>query len=349
VIERVQAMEPTEPLADVFDIHPLPGSHQVGPFRLDGLLLPHHVPHAGVRLTAPGLALAYSGDAGPDPALAQLGADADLFVIGASLLGAPPEGGNHDLMSAVEAGTWATRAGAKHLLLTHFQPGSDRRLAVAEARTSFPGGQVTAADEGLVLPLAAGLSDPTGGGMHHRYATTADTPAMAALFAASHHDALTEQQRAEQGFVQGDFNAEVLRTMAEGRTLLLAEEDGKPAGFLALAATQDIAVHSPPVQALLAAQGSLCWEGRALSELPWLLYGPVLVDPTFRGRGVARGLYAAALEAASGRAELMVAFIETVNRRSWRVHVEGFGMRPLGEIAAGDRTYSVVAAPVPGA
>jgi hypothetical protein len=60
-------------------------------------------------------------------------------------------------------------------------------------------------------------------------------------------------------------------------------------------------------------------------------------------------LYAAALEAASGRAELMVAFIETVNRRSWRVHVEGFGMRPLGEIAAGDRTYSVVAAPVPGA
>lgn len=101
VLERVQAMEPSEDLREVFDPHPLPGNHEVGPFRLDGLLLPHHVPHAGVRLTASGLVLAYSGDAGPDRRLGELAAGADLFVAGGTLQGADR---NPYLLSATEAG-----------------------------------------------------------------------------------------------------------------------------------------------------------------------------------------------------------------------------------------------------
>ncbi|MER7754462.1 MBL fold metallo-hydrolase [Kitasatospora sp. NPDC097643] len=169
VLGRVQAMEPTEDLRDVFDVHPLhplPAAHPVGPLRLDALALPHHVPHAGVRLSAPGLVLAYSGDAGPDPALAELAADADLFIAGATLQGtgagdgcgsgsgSGSGSGDHQLMSAAEAGAWAARAGARHLLLTHFWPGDDRTRSVAEARGAFPGG-VSAAEEGMVLDLTA--------------------------------------------------------------------------------------------------------------------------------------------------------------------------------------------------
>ncbi|MFB7668549.1 MBL fold metallo-hydrolase [Kitasatospora sp. NPDC056138] len=154
VVGRVQAMEPTEDLHGVFDVHPLPGSYRIGPFRLDSLLLPHHVPHAGLRLTAPGLTLAYSGDAGPDPALARLAAGADLFIAGATLqgTGTPPDGTDPYLLSSADAGAWADRAGARHLLLTHFWPGSDRERSIAEARGTFTG-EVTAADEGLTLPL----------------------------------------------------------------------------------------------------------------------------------------------------------------------------------------------------
>lgn len=150
VIERVQAMEPTEDLLEVFAPHPLPSNHRAGPFQLDAALLPHHVPHAGVRLTAPGLTLAYSGDAGPDPALARLAGGADLFIAGVTLQGACAEGGDRRLMSAVEAGVWATRSGAGRLLLTHFWPGSDRTRSTAEARSSFAG-EVLAAEEGMVL------------------------------------------------------------------------------------------------------------------------------------------------------------------------------------------------------
>lgn len=50
-------------------------------FELTGVPLPRFVPNAGIRVQAGEIALAYSGDIGPDPKLAELGRDADLFII----------------------------------------------------------------------------------------------------------------------------------------------------------------------------------------------------------------------------------------------------------------------------
>ncbi|MFD4708954.1 GNAT family N-acetyltransferase [Streptomyces sp. NPDC058430] len=182
--------------------------------------------------------------------------------------------------------------------------------------------------------------------MMYRWATEADAPAMAALFAANLRDSLTERQRSEQGFVQGVFDAATLRAMAAAGSLLVADDDGQVAGLLALSGPDELPAPPPPVVGLLAAQGTLRWEGRPLNEVRWLLYGPVVVDAAHRGRGVARGLFTMAVEAAAARADAVVAFIESTNRPSWRVHVDGFGMRPLGEYVVDGRTYSAVAAPV---
>ncbi|MGW6691103.1 N-acetyltransferase family protein [Streptomyces sp. NPDC054961] len=179
--------------------------------------------------------------------------------------------------------------------------------------------------------------------MEYRYAAQADVPALAALFAAHHHDALTEEQRTEHGFVQGALGPAELSVMAAEGSLLVADDGGRIAGLLALAAPESMPAPPPPVRALLEAQGSLSWRGRPLSATRWLLYGPVVVDTAYRGQGVARGLFTRAVASASGRAEAVVAFIEEANRPSWRVHVDGFGMSPLGEFVAGGRTYRVVA------
>ncbi|MEU5835238.1 MBL fold metallo-hydrolase [Streptomyces diacarni] len=149
VLARVQAMEPTEDLREVFDPHPLPGRYQVGPFLLDGRLLPHHVPHAGVRLTAPNLTVAYSGDAGPDRVLSELAAGADPLIAGATLQGTTAD---PHLLSAVQAGQWAARADVARLVLTHFWPGADRRQSLAEAGVAYSG-EILTADEGMVLTL----------------------------------------------------------------------------------------------------------------------------------------------------------------------------------------------------
>src|SRR6202012_1375515 len=72
VLDRLAGLEPDVDLTDVFDLHPLPGRYQVGPFELTGVALPHFVPTAGIRLVSGPTALAYTGDTGPGPALPEL-------------------------------------------------------------------------------------------------------------------------------------------------------------------------------------------------------------------------------------------------------------------------------------
>lgn len=160
VLTRLAALEDDgmEVVREVFGWQPLPGpSRQAGPFRLDSAALPHFVPNAGVRLSAPGLTVAYTGDTGPGPALARLGHGADLFIVEATdrgqQPGTPPAPPGPPLdLTARQAGEAAAAAGARRLLLTHFWPGNDREQARADAAAVF-GGEVLLADEGLTVPL----------------------------------------------------------------------------------------------------------------------------------------------------------------------------------------------------
>jgi len=93
--------------------------------------------------------LAYTGDTGPSPALAELGRDADLFIVEAT---DRPGDTSGLLMTSVAAGQWAARAAARRLMLTHFWPGNDRAAAVEAAGAEFDG-EVLAASEGLALRL----------------------------------------------------------------------------------------------------------------------------------------------------------------------------------------------------
>jgi ribonuclease BN (tRNA processing enzyme) len=158
VVEAAQALEAGDPASvrEVLDVHPLPAApYEVGPFTLESLPLPHHVPNAGVRIMTTGLTIAYTGDTGPTPALAELGRDADLYIVDAtdgdqqSGDPAPPDALN---LTGRQAGEAAAAARAERLLLTHFWPGNDRAATVAAAAAVFPG-EVIAAEEGHTIIL----------------------------------------------------------------------------------------------------------------------------------------------------------------------------------------------------
>lgn len=161
VLDQVVSLEEgdVDAVREVFDWHPLPASdYRVGPFQLTSIALPHYVPNAGVRLSSPDLTVAYTGDTGPDPALADLGRDADLYIVEATdghhqleVTVAPAEQLLH--LTARAAGEAAAQAGAHQLLLTHFWPGNDRETSRAAAEEVFPG-TVLLADEGLKIQLA---------------------------------------------------------------------------------------------------------------------------------------------------------------------------------------------------
>jgi ribonuclease BN (tRNA processing enzyme) len=149
VVDVLRALEPRPDPATVFDVQDLAPA-QVGPFELDTVLLPHYVTNLGIKLTAPGLSVAYTGDSGPSPLLPTLAEGTDLFISDATLQGPSPTTGPRYVMTATEAATGA--AGAQTLLLTHFWPGSDRSASMTEAEKVFVG-EVIAAAEGLVLML----------------------------------------------------------------------------------------------------------------------------------------------------------------------------------------------------
>jgi len=156
VVQQVESLEEEDDAADVravFAWHQLPAEpYELGPFRLSSWALPHYVPNAGVRLEAPGLTIAYTGDSGPDPALVELARGADLFIAEASEATESPGAKGANYLAADEAARVAESAGAQRLLLTHLWPGSDRAEPARVARAIFTG-EVLVADEGMVVEL----------------------------------------------------------------------------------------------------------------------------------------------------------------------------------------------------
>ena len=159
VLERIADLEDCKRSVTerVFAWQPLPArDYDVGPFRLQSWILPHYVPNAGVRLSTPEFTVAYTGDTGPDPALVEIGRDADLFIVDATdryqQATIPPNAEPPMNLTAREAGEAATTGGAHKLMLTHFWPGNDRDRSRAEAAEAFSG-EILIADEGTIVDL----------------------------------------------------------------------------------------------------------------------------------------------------------------------------------------------------
>jgi ribonuclease BN (tRNA processing enzyme) len=153
-LDAVLALDGPGMLADAYLLNEFaPGSAlRIGPFGCQTRLLPHWLPNAGVRLTADDLTIAYTGDTGPSPDIAELGRDADLLVADATFVSHVPEASHGYLCSARDAGQQATAAGARRLLLTHLWPGTDGAAAQAAAADPYAG-EIAVATAGLVLDL----------------------------------------------------------------------------------------------------------------------------------------------------------------------------------------------------
>src|SRR5699024_1297454 len=106
----------------------------------------------GVRLAADDVAIAYATDTGPHDTLAELGRSADLFVLDATDRPGETERVERSLLTAAEAGTWAQRAGAHRLLLTHLWPGTDPTDSIDRAQRTFTG-PIDVARQGLTVNL----------------------------------------------------------------------------------------------------------------------------------------------------------------------------------------------------
>jgi ribonuclease BN (tRNA processing enzyme) len=159
-LDAVLALDRPGMLADAYVLHELTAGQQVsvGPFRLQSRLLPHWVPNLGVRLSAGGQVIAYTGDCGPCADVVELARDADLLLAEATYVCQVPADSRRYLSSARQAGQQAAQAGAGQLTLTHLWPGTDPAAAQAAAAEQYDG-PVNVAVADLLLDL---LKTPPG-------------------------------------------------------------------------------------------------------------------------------------------------------------------------------------------
>ena len=153
-LDAVLALDRPGMLAGGYVLHDLTpgGSLEIGPFGVQTRLLPHSLPNVGVRLTAGGRVLAYTGDTGPDDGVVSLARDAELLLAEASFAGQVPEDSRRTLSSAHDQGRQADAAGARRLLLTHLLHGTDPAAAAGAAGQAYRG-EVGVATPGLVVEL----------------------------------------------------------------------------------------------------------------------------------------------------------------------------------------------------
>lgn len=154
-LDAVLALDAPHMLAGAYRLVEFsPGDRfEIGPFAVETRLLPHFVPNAGMRLSAGGRALAYTGDTGPSPLIAELAADADVLLAEATFPDrVEPAADAPYLSTAAQAGQHAREAGAGRLVLTHLWPGVQPEAALAAARPHYTG-RIDVALPGLVLDL----------------------------------------------------------------------------------------------------------------------------------------------------------------------------------------------------
>jgi ribonuclease BN (tRNA processing enzyme) len=130
---------PVDGLREIYDFRLITeGRFGIGPFTVDLARMAHPIEAYGVRLTAGGRSLTYSGDTGECDALVTLARGSDTLLCEASWhddVANPP--GVH--LSGREAGEHAARAGVGRLLLTHLVPWSSEERMLAEAAGSYAG------------------------------------------------------------------------------------------------------------------------------------------------------------------------------------------------------------------
>jgi ribonuclease BN (tRNA processing enzyme) len=110
----------------------------VGPFEVTPVPMDHPVEAYGLRVTAGGRTIAYTGDTAVCPELSELAHDADLLLAESSFRERddnPP--GVH--LTGKECGELARAAGVRRLVLTHVPPWFERDEMLAEARSAWDG------------------------------------------------------------------------------------------------------------------------------------------------------------------------------------------------------------------
>jgi ribonuclease BN (tRNA processing enzyme) len=136
---RAYGLPPESGMREEFTFHEYDEQPiRLGPFTVEVTRVAHPILAYGLRVSADGHVLAYSGDTGPCQGLVDLSVEADVLLCEAAFV----EGGSYptDLhLTGKQAGVAAAEARVRRLVLTHIPPWHDPQGTMAEAREAYDG------------------------------------------------------------------------------------------------------------------------------------------------------------------------------------------------------------------
>ena len=148
------------------------------------------------------------------------------------------------------------------------------------------------------------------------------------------------------GFLSAQFSVEQLVLMNSDVGIVVCLVDDVLAGCLCgMSATSNAL--PPPARAMVTYLPSWSLHGERFDEARTLVYGPVCIDHSFRGRGILAGLFEQLLTLARGRFDRGIAFIMNSNPNSMAAHIDGLGMTFIGEFMFSSEPLSTLAFDVP--
>lgn len=173
-----------------------------------------------------------------------------------------------------------------------------------------------------------------------RKAEPRDYSAIIQLQNANTPERLSEEEK-KQGFVVSAMTEKTIHFINENLGVLVAVENNQLSGFVCLASTHSLPDH-PVVKAMYHTFPYQKFNGKLLTDFNIFIYGPVLIDPKYRGRGILKSLFNAVKKYTEHDYDLGAAFINDKNPHSLEVHVEGLGMSCLQPFESGDEKFQLV-------
>ncbi len=158
---------------------------------------------------------------------------------------------------------------------------------------------------------------------------------------------LAPDQRAD-GFLSARFTLDDLAAMNRTTGVFVAVDAGRVVAALCTSPGAPDAADGV-LAAMARAIDATSVRGRPLASARLVVYGPVVVAATHRGRHLLRPLYETFLSALRGRYDVGVAFVAASNPRSMRAHVGALGMTHVADFESDGRRYALLAFDIPAA
>jgi hypothetical protein len=163
----------------------------------------------------------------------------------------------------------------------------------------------------------------------------ADHPNILKLIREARGDDLTDNERAQQGFIQGNFDESLLERFQNDLGIFIARDETNLAGF-AMASRPGIVSGGPPAKTINAVLKSL----PDIQKEQLFLYGPAAVARQYRGEGILTKLLTNICAILKNRFTQGAAFVERANQKSLAIH-RHYPMSETTSFTFKDRPFAV--------